>query len=304
MGVTTQESAFGYITSAATLTNGLLVNGTVITTATATSIADVIAAANNASSSTGVTASRSLTNVSTVVYTPPALAASITINGVNIGIPALATAAQLTSSINAASAQTGVAASFVGGTLTFTAANGGDAILSQSAAGILSSVNGNVANTVGLGTLLSPATTIAAGVTFSSKLGAQPVIAENGAGTLATALNVLSGASAVTGTYQVSTLDVSTIANATKAMQTVDFALAQVASTAAQLGAIQNRFTATVANLQTAATNLSASRSSIQDADFAAETANLSRTQVLQQAGTAILAQANQIPNTVLKLLQ
>jgi flagellin len=244
-----------------------------------------------------------LTNVSTVVYTPPATAQSITINGVSIGIPALATSAQLTSSINAASAQTGVSASFVGGTLTLTASNGGDAILSQSAAGILTAINGGAA-TVGLGTLASPATTISAGVTFSSKLGAQPVIAENGAGTLAAALNVLSGTSAVTGTYQVSTLDVSTIATSTKAMQTVDFALAQVASTAAQLGAIQNRFTATVANLQTAATNLSASRSSIQDADFAAETANLSRTQVLQQAGTAILAQANQIPNTVLKLLQ
>jgi flagellin len=80
--------------------------------------------------------------------------------------------------------------------------------------------------------------------------------------------------------------------------------LQQVAANSAKLGAIQNRFTATVSNLQTTSTNLSASRSSIQDADFAAETANLTRSQVLQQAGTAVLAQANQAPNNVLSLLR
>jgi flagellin len=99
-------------------------------------------------------------------------------------------------------------------------------------------------------------------------------------------------------------LDVSTLAKANNAIQTVDFALQQVATLAATLGAIQNRFTATIGNLQTASTNLTSSRSTIQDADFAAETTSLTRSQVLQQAGTAILAQANQIPSTVLKLLQ
>ncbi|MFY8043276.1 MAG: flagellin, partial [Rhodoferax sp.] len=71
-----------------------------------------------------------------------------------------------------------------------------------------------------------------------------------------------------------------------------------------QLGAIQNRFLTTIENLNTTSENLSASRSRIQDADFAQETANLSRTQILQQAGTAMVAQANQLPQGVLALLR
>jgi flagellin len=77
-----------------------------------------------------------------------------------------------------------------------------------------------------------------------------------------------------------------------------------VNSSRADLGAIQNRFTSVVTNLQTNAENTSASRSRIQDADFAAETANLSRAQILQQAGTAMVAQANQLPQQVLSLLK
>jgi flagellin len=77
-----------------------------------------------------------------------------------------------------------------------------------------------------------------------------------------------------------------------------------VNSSRAELGAYQNRFTSVVTSLQTTSENLSASRSRIQDADFAAETANLSRSQVLQQAGTAMVAQANQLPQGVLALLR
>ena len=69
-------------------------------------------------------------------------------------------------------------------------------------------------------------------------------------------------------------------------------------------GASQNRFQAVITNLQTSVENQSAARSRIMDADFASETANMSRAQVLQQAGTAMVAQANQLPNQVLKLLQ
>ena len=72
----------------------------------------------------------------------------------------------------------------------------------------------------------------------------------------------------------------------------------------AALGAIQNRFTATSASLQTASENITAARSRIQDTDFAAETAALTRNQILQQAGVAMLAQANALPNTVLSLLK
>ena len=70
------------------------------------------------------------------------------------------------------------------------------------------------------------------------------------------------------------------------------------------MGAVQNRFTSTIANLSTTSENLSASRSRIQDTDYAKETVELTRTQILQQAGTAMLAQANQSQQSVLKLLQ
>ncbi|KAG1379096.1 hypothetical protein G6F60_015260 [Rhizopus arrhizus] len=87
-------------------------------------------------------------------------------------------------------------------------------------------------------------------------------------------------------------------------MEIVDKALGAINSTRADLGAIQNRFTSVVANLQTSSENLSASRSRIKDTDFAKETAELTRTQILQQAGTAMLAQANQVPQGVLSLLR
>ena len=99
-------------------------------------------------------------------------------------------------------------------------------------------------------------------------------------------------------------IDVSTVLGAQQAMEIVDKALGAINSTRADLGAIQNRFTSVVANLQTSSENLSASRSRIRDTDFAKETAELTRTQILQQAGTAMLAQANQVPQNVLSLLR
>ncbi|WP_287951475.1 flagellin, partial [Diaphorobacter sp.] len=99
-------------------------------------------------------------------------------------------------------------------------------------------------------------------------------------------------------------IDISTEAGATTALRSVDAALTAINSARADLGAIQNRFEAVVANVSVTSENLSASRARITDADFAAETANLSRTQILQQAGTAMVAQANQLPQNVLKLLQ
>ncbi|GBG12998.1 flagellin [Novimethylophilus kurashikiensis] len=102
----------------------------------------------------------------------------------------------------------------------------------------------------------------------------------------------------------VNTIDVSTVDGSTMALKIIDSALATVNGQRASFGALQSRFENTVSNLQTTSENLSASRSRIQDTDFAAETANLSRTQVLQQAGVAMLAQANALPNTVLSLLK
>ncbi len=103
---------------------------------------------------------------------------------------------------------------------------------------------------------------------------------------------------------KVSDLDVTSFAKATQALKTVDSALSFISGERARLGALQSRFETSIANLQVTSENLSASRSRILDADFAQETANLSRAQILQQAGTAMVAQANQLPQQVLALLQ
>lgn len=102
----------------------------------------------------------------------------------------------------------------------------------------------------------------------------------------------------------VSEVDISTADGAQRALAVIDNALAGIDSQRADLGAVQNRFDNTINNLQNISENASAARSRIMDTDYAAETANLSKNQVLQQAGTAILAQAKQLPQSVLSLLQ
>ena len=89
----------------------------------------------------------------------------------------------------------------------------------------------------------------------------------------------------------------------TDPLDTIDKALSQVDVLRSDLGAIQNRFESAITNLQTNETNLSSARSRIEDADYATEVANMTRAQILQQAGTSVLAQANQIPQNVLSLL-
>lgn len=102
----------------------------------------------------------------------------------------------------------------------------------------------------------------------------------------------------------VSELDISTVAGANRALLIVDGALSSVNGQRARFGSLQTRFENAISNLQTTSENLSSARSRIRDADYASETANLTRAQILQQAGTAVLAQANAIPNNVLTLLR
>ncbi|HWU84860.1 MAG TPA: flagellin [Rhodocyclaceae bacterium] len=114
-----------------------------------------------------------------------------------------------------------------------------------------------------------------------------------------------SGAGTYGGQLQkVASLDVSSYDASLRTLSIVDAALASLSGQRARYGATQSRFQNTISNLQTTSENLSASRSRIQDTDFAAETANLTRAQILQQAGVAMLAQANAMPNTVLSLLK
>jgi flagellin len=102
----------------------------------------------------------------------------------------------------------------------------------------------------------------------------------------------------------VTTIDITSRDGANLALLIVDRAIGQISADRAELGAVQNRIDSTISNLSTTVENANAARSRILDADFAAETAALSRNQILQQAGTSILAQANQQPQQVLTLLQ
>ena len=124
-------------------------------------------------------------------------------------------------------------------------------------------------------------------------------------GTVSTGTTALGAAgNASSALKKVADLDITTFGKATEALKTVDSALSFISGERAKLGALQSRFETSIASLNITSENLSASRGRILDADFAAETANLSRSQILQQAGTAMVAQANQIPQGVLSLLK
>jgi flagellin len=165
---------------------------------------------------------------------------------------------------------------------------------------------GNIATAVNA---ISGTTNVYATVVNSTQLvltnssGGAVTLVVGGTATLANT-GLASGTQASAATTGFATLSLTSVAGADTAITQMDAALAAVNTARATLGAVQNRFSSTVANVQTAAENLSASRSRIQDADFATETANLTRAQILQQAGTAMLAQANALPNNVLTLLK
>ena len=131
-------------------------------------------------------------------------------------------------------------------------------------------------------------------VAFAGFTAATTGVADDGTGIVAATADL-------TG---ISSIDVTTEKGAYIAMKKIDDALDQVNGARATLGAVQSRFENAVANIQIGVENLSASRGRIMDADFAKETANLSRAQILQQAGTAMVAQANQAPQGVLSLLR
>ncbi|NOQ81701.1 MAG: flagellin [Methylophaga sp.] len=172
-----------------------------------------------------------------------------------------------------------------------------DTSATERAAGLRTAIN-SVADITGVYATNDTATTIT--LTSSANI----VIAHAGA-TSTLAITGLTAATTNTATATgFSTLDISNVAGANTAIITMDAALTDVNTARANLGALQARFESVTANLAVNAENLSAARSRIQDADFAAETANLTRAQILQQAGTAMLSQANAVPQNVLSLLQ
>ena len=163
-------------------------------------------------------------------------------------------------------------------------------------------VGGNVGIETTLTTSAGDSTVVGGSIEFKSAAGTFSVSSNIDAadgGLFAASANKLTTSSLDT----VESLDISTVAGANSAIDIVDGALSNIDSNRADLGAIQNRFTSTISNLSVSIENISAARGRIQDTDFASETANMTKNQILQQAGTAMLAQANQLPQSVLSLL-
>jgi flagellin len=207
---------------------------------------------------------------------------------------------------------TGAAASTFGaitaGDLTINGTSVGaiaaDTNAADRASGIAAAVNSYASQTGVYATILSSAPTQVV-LTNSGSVTGNPDIIIGLAGTATTATTGLTAAttSAATATG-FAALDISSTAGADTAITAMDAALTSVNTARAKMGAFQSRFESTISNLSTSAENISAARSRIQDADFASETANLTRAQILQQAGTAMLAQAKALPQNVLSLLQ
>ena len=305
------------VTTGALAANTLSINGynvgsstglDTVSFASATSSAIAKAAAINAvTSQTNVTATVGATTTTGTTVTGFATALSagdVLINGVDIGaIGVNASAAErgaaVASAINAKTTQTGVTASFntTTGAVALNAADGRNITVTTTA-------NATAVRT-GLGSGGAGTTTSFGTIALSSSNSAGITVADITAGTAAT-VGLTAGYTAATATVGagVSSIDLSTAAGASAALTTLDSAIQNINNSRATLGALQNRFSSTIANLATTSSNLTESRGRIQDTDYAAETASLSKAQILQQAGTAVLAQANQLPQAVLSLLR
>jgi len=239
---------------------------------------------------------------------------------VSFTMPASRTAddyAPIVAAFNAVSSKTGIIAEYDGTTPTHDPVTGGLKLIH--AAGSTISITNNSGDALS-DVYLRSYSLSAAGV-FNGPASSVNVDGAGGTGAVVgtvkldaqQAFTVIDSNASVTTSFNVAgsptlksvaRLDVSTFDNAQLAISTVDAALQIVSGKRADLGALQSRFQSTVFNLQISSENMSAARGRIQDADFASETANLSRSQILQQAGTAMVAQANQLPQGVLALLR
>ena len=306
-------AAFGSnSTSAGTLAiNGALGSATVTVAAnsTAKANADKI---NLAASGTGVVATArselSLGFANAGAYSLTLQSDNTTTQAISFSVSAVGTAGGLStavSAINDQSSKTGITASLnsTGTAVVLTNATGNDIAVSDTT--VVNAGNVSVQKLDSTGAASGAAAVLTADTTpgTATVVGYITLDSEKSFAANVTGSNILAASIGST-LNKVSDLDVTTFANATDALKTVDSALAFINSERARLGALQSRFETTISNLQVTSENLTASRSRIMDADFAKETANLSRAQILQQAGTAMVAQANQLPQGILALLR
>jgi flagellin len=284
--------------------------GTAITSSTKAASAIAIAAAiNKATATTGVTATASPNVVTGSSYTATAGAGkSLSLNGVTIALDTLTTTStrsDVATLINTKTGETGVIAVDNGSGLTLTAADGRNiSIGSDTTAAALGIDSNAFYNNATYATAQSGAKTTYARVTLQSDKSFTVEGGSDGNDNFAK-LGFKTGTfGGVDNGVKVASIDISTQAGAQVALTALDAALKSVSLNQAKLGAFQNRLDAVIANLTEVNQNMSASRSRIQDTDYAAETTNLAKSQIIQQAATAMLAQANQSSQSVLSLLK
>jgi flagellin len=260
---------------------------------------DIATAINGAASSIGVTAVA--TNSTTLSGLSASGTVSFTLNGQNVSavITDQNDLSNLVSAINGVAGTSGITATFTSSSsknnITLSTTDGRNIELGAFA----NATTGDQTIDFG-GTTLDEAADVDAVKTGTVSLtSTKGAIATAGADT-----DVFVSAVSNSSFAAVAALDLSSASGAASALSVIDSALSQVNSGRADLGAVQNRFQSTIQNLEVSNENLSASRSRILDADFAKETAALSRAQVLQQAANAMVAQANQMPQQVLALLR
>ena len=303
----------------------LTINGNSVATVTTSANDTAFAIANAVNGQSGTTGVTATAETKVVIDAGAGLAAAETLTftlgsytGTNTAIgsektisAAITDPTDLTavaSAINAEAASTGVSAELSDdlSQITLTQASGYNI-------GISSALNGTDGD-VALDVFQSDGTTAIASLTDATTTGANTDSVTVGGsvdyssggsyGITSSATAALGATSASSTISQVADVDVSTQSGSNSALEVIDQALAFITESRADLGAVQNRLESTISNLSNISENVSAARARILDADFAAETANLTKNQILQQAGTAMLAQANTLPQGVLSLLQ
>lgn len=261
----------------------VFVNGVGVDLTNINSESDVVSAINAVSNQTGVTAS---VETRVDLGALDAAGGTLTVNGTGVVIAANSSAQDVADLINA-DTTLGVTASLSqAGNVVITSTSGEDVALAESAAGLFGGFNDD---------------TFVSAIRLSAS-GSDPITV-TGTDADALALTGAGGATAFSSGITVDQVSVATRADANNALDAMDAAIDQITAMRADLGAVQNRFENVIEVAGVQMENLSAARSRIQDADFAAETANLTRAQILQQAGLASLAQANAAPQAVLSLL-
>lgn len=313
-GITAPATAWG--------AGDITINNTVIDNTNTDSLAGKLAAINDVTDQTGVSAEAyasatlvmsnfDYTHWSTTNY------GDFGINGISItGVGDDTTAEEMATTLNSFSDQTGVSATVFGTDLVLEASRGINlhnvAVTGPTAADAFGSAsfgNGQILSastdaTNGTATAVTGTTRVEAGIKLRSQDGSPIALDVGDAAFSATGWKNTNSSAGATSGGAINQLDVTTASNAQKAIGIVDNALEQINDTRSQLGAVSNRLDFTISSLSNVLENSASARARILDADFAMETARLSAAQVMQQAASAMLAQANSRPQQVLSLLQ